>query len=405
LERADDAVALALARLELAQFQHSRDPEAARGLMDAVRESEVAAVPVVAVALHELRAALAWADGNLEAVGAALRDAVAASSPAAPASRPRLVLCDLLVDEELWAELETVSRGLMDEALLLRQPELLALAQRFLGLALVETGRPVEAAELLEAALPVIRDSEPRLLGPVGWALGNALSALGERANARTAYATAAMGFEAEERLTETAHAHLRAGNAAWGEDDTAAAVHLDAAVDFASRAGDPPLYAGTVRDRAGLRGSQGETGAGLAELDGLVVAVVAMGKRTDQSLPEAYLSWLERAILRQGAHLLDRNGETTAAERRLLRAEHASTDDPRFRSICRTERGAMLARLGRLDEAESIVRDGVTGLDPTHDRGVRVEAVGAVAQAIHDSGDVQRADRIWEELVESVAD
>lgn len=403
LERGDDEVSLALARLQLAEHELARDPAAAAAQADTVERSAVAGVPVVVVALNDVRAALAWSEGGPESAKTALRNAVAASGPGIAATRPRLILCDLLVDDEQWAELETVSRGLMDEALMARHPQLLALAQRFLGLAYVETGRHVEGAELLEAALPVIRENTPGLVGPVGWALGNALAALGEHANARTAYATAAMGFEAQERLTEAAHSHLRAGNAAWGEDAAAAAVHLDAAVDFAMRAGDPLLYASAVRDRAGLRGSLGETGAALAELDALVDRVEAMPGDAEQSLPDGYVLWLRLALMRQGAHLLDANGETAAAERRLAEAEAGSSHDPRFRSICRTERGAMLARLGRLDEAESLVRDGVGGLHPMDDHGVRVQAVASVAQAIHDSGEVQRADRVWEELVESV--
>ena len=54
----------------------------------------------------------------------------------------------------------------------------------------------VEAAELLEAALPVLRETSPSLVGPAAWALGNALIGLGQWAPGRTAFATASTAFE-----------------------------------------------------------------------------------------------------------------------------------------------------------------------------------------------------------------
>jgi tetratricopeptide (TPR) repeat protein len=309
------------------------------------------------------------------------------------------MLCDLLVDRDDWPQLETAARGLLDEATSLRHDPLLALAQRYLGLALVETGRQVEGAELLEAALPVLRDTAPDQLAPAAWALGGALASLGEHDGARTAYATAAMGFEAQDRFYEASHAHLRAGNAAWGEDSSAASVHFDAAVDFAAQVADAPLYAAAVRDRASHRASQGETTAALMELDALVQEVEAMAAAGEQPLEQAYLTQLGLALIRQGAHLLAASGEPASAAERLERAEREAAHDPRFSAICRAERGAVYARMGRLTEAESLVRDGLALLDPAADRDVHVQAAGALAQALHDSGEVEAADHLWEEL------
>ena len=124
------------------------------------------------------RARLARGTGDLDAAVLLLQRALAVRG--AP-RRTRLTelaeLCDVRVDQEAWAELEESAADLVAAATRDRDPVLLALGQRFLGLAYVETGRPVEAAELLEAALPVLREHEPAVVGPVGWALGNALAA------------------------------------------------------------------------------------------------------------------------------------------------------------------------------------------------------------------------------------
>lgn len=405
LEQTKDRLGLALARVELARHEVGIDPQRARQLLDAA-ELEPGAVdaPVVAAQIGETRAMLAWQDGDMESAARHLWKAVAsAEGHAGPALRARIMLCDLLVDHDDWPQLETAAKGLLAEATSLRHDQLLALGQRFLGLALVETGRHVEGAELLEAALPVLKDTAPDHLAPAAWALGGALSSLGEHDGARTAYATAAMGFEAQDRFCEASHAHLRAGNAAWGEDSSAAAVHFDAAVDFAAHVADAPLYAAAVRDRAGHRASQGETAAALMELDALVQEVQAMAAGQEQPLEQAYVSWLELTLLRQGARILDANGELASAVERLERAERAAAHDPRFGAICRAERGAVYARMGRLAEAESLIRDGLAVLDPSDDREVRVRTAGALAQALHDSGEVEAAGHLWDELVELV--
>ena len=126
-------------------------------------------------------ARIARSTGDLDEAAALLERARAVRGVPRRARLAELAeLCDVRVDQEAWAELEGPAADLVAAATEDRDPVLLAFGQRFLGLAYVETGRPVEAAELLEAALPVLREHEPALVGPVGWALGNALLALGQ---------------------------------------------------------------------------------------------------------------------------------------------------------------------------------------------------------------------------------
>ena len=141
----------------------------------------MAGTPLLASMALDGRARIARSTGDLDEAVALLQRARAVRGAPRRARLTELAeLCDVRVDQEAWAELEAPAADLVAAATEDRDPVLLAFGQRFLGLAYVETGRPVEAAELLEAALPVLREHEPALVGPVGWALGNALLSLGQ---------------------------------------------------------------------------------------------------------------------------------------------------------------------------------------------------------------------------------
>ncbi|MBD3785327.1 MAG: gamma-glutamyltransferase, partial [Micrococcales bacterium] len=180
--------------------------------------------------------------------------------------------CDLLVDAADWAGLEPRAADALALAVRLRDPVSLAVAQRHLGLAWVEQGRALEAAELLAAALPVVRRHVPELVGPTAWALGNASLELDAVVVARTVFTEAAEAFEAADRLEEASHARYRAGTAAWDGDDLATAGRdLDAAVALARRSRTLPVLLEALRSRAAVRAADGDVDGGIAALDAVL--------------------------------------------------------------------------------------------------------------------------------------
>ena len=272
---------------------------------------------------------------------------------------------------------------------------LLAFGQRFLGLAYVETGRPVEAAELLEAALPVLREHQPALVGPVGWALGNALLSLGQWAGARTAFATASAAFEAGGRVHEAGHAQWRAGKAAWDAGDTAAAAsHFDDAVDKARDSRTVGLYVEALRSQAALRADTADLHSGLAELDTAIAAGQRLADEAGVGENEFDGEVLEPHVLRQGAHLLARHGEVDAAVERLARAEALVGHD--FELVLRAEAGIMLADHDRLDVAEPRLRASIAELHAAGVVPTRVDAAGALARALDRAGRGDEAEEVW---------
>ena len=304
-------------------------------------------------------------------------------------------LCDVRVDQEAWAELEGPAADLVAAATEDRDPVLLAFGQRFLGLAYVETGRPVEAAELLEAALPVLREHQPGLVGPVGWALGNALLSLGQWVGARTAFATASAAFEADGRILEAGHAQWRAGNAAWDAGDTAAAAsHFDDAVDKARDSRTVGLYVEALRSQAALRADTADLHSGLAELDAAIAAGQRLAAEAGVGEDEFDGEVLEPHVLRQGAHLLARHGEVDAAVERLARAEALVGHD--FELVLRAEAGIMLADHDRLDAAEPRLRASIAELHAAGVVPTRVDAAGALARALDRAGRGDEAEEVW---------
>ena len=343
------------------------------------------------------RARVARSTGALDEAARLLEQA--RSAPGAP-RRSRLAalveLCDVRVEQEAWAALEGPAADLVAAATQDHDPVLLAFGQRFLGLAYVETGRPVEAAELLEAALPVLREHQPGLIGPAGWALGNALLGTGQWAGARTAFATASAAFEAEDRIHEAAHAQWRAGNAAWGAGDaTAAASHYDDAVGKARASVTVGLYAEALRSRAALTADTDDLTAGLAALDGAIAAGEQLAAELGCDEDEFDGEVLEPHVPRQDAHLLARHGEVEAAVERLARAEALVGHD--FELVLRAEAGILLADDDRLDVAEPRLLASITELHAAGLEPARIDAAGALARALDRAGRGEEAQEVWE--------
>ena len=384
-----------LGEVETALATGTTDAAGAAARLDAV-EPQVADIPVLRVMLHDVRARLARAGGDLDGAEEQLRAALAVDDGPERARVPvLLLLCDVLVDRNDYEPLERPAADVVAVATADRDPVLLAHGQRFLGLAYVETGRPAEAAELLEAALPVLREHTPALVGPVGWALGNSLVGLGQWTAARTAFATAATSFEAEERTLEAGHAQWRAGNAAWdAEDPEAAAIHFDAAVEKSRAAGEVPLHVEALRSRAALRADTGDLRAGIAELDAAIAAGIALAAETGVDEEQWDPEVVEPHVLRQGAHLLAAHGDVDGAVERLARAE--ALVGAEFELALHAEGAVMLADDDRLEEAEARLRDVLPRLAATRLDGPRVDAAGALARLLDRHGRGEEAEQVW---------
>ena len=395
-ERAGLAQRRLLCGIEEAMATAPHDPPRAARMLESL-EPEVADSPLLASMALDARARVARSIGDLDQAVHLLERARAV--PGVP-RRSRLAelaeLCDVRVEQEAWAELEGPAADLVAAATQDRDPVVLAFGQRYLGLAYVETGLPAEAAELLEAALPVLREHQPSLVGPVGWALGNALLGIGQWTGARTAFATASAAFEAEDRIHEAAHAQWRAGNAAWETGDLAAAAsHFEDAADKARASGTVGLYAEALRSRAGLRADTEDLAAGIVELDAAIPSAEHLADEIGSDEEEFDGEVLEPHVLRQGAHLLARHGEVDAAVERLARAEALVGSD--FELVLRAEGGIFLADDDRLDVAEPRLQASITelhaaGLVPT-----RIDAAGALARALDRAGRGDDAQAVWE--------
>jgi tetratricopeptide (TPR) repeat protein len=385
-----------LCGIEQAMATASGDPARAAGLLEAL-EPQVAGTPVLESMVLDGRARIARGTGALDEAVRLLEQARAVHGVPRRSRLAELAeLCDVRVAQEAWAELEGPAADLVAAATQDRDPVLLAFGQRFLGLAYVETGRPVEAAELLEAALPVLREHQPGLVGPVGWALGNALLGIGQWTGARTAFATASAAFEAEERIHEAAHAQWRAGNAAWEAGDTAAAAsHFDDAADKARASGTVGLYAEALRSRGALTADTEDLTAGLAALDAAVSAAEQLAVEIGSDDDEFDGEVLEPHVLRQGAHLLARHGEVDAAVERLARAEALVGHD--FELVLRADAGIMLADDDRLDLAEPRLRASITELHAAGLVQPRIDAAGALARALDRAGRGDEAEEVWD--------
>lgn len=385
----------ALCLLEAGLHVVGRDPGAAEALVEQAAPGTDG--PALVVLAHDVRARAARVRGDVEGAVAELEAAQGLRRlPDALRAGPLFGLCDLLVDLSAWDRLEARGADALALATRLHDPVGLAVAQRHLGLAWLETGRPAEAAELLEAALPVIREHLPDLGGPVGWALGNACVALGQWPGARTAFASASASFEAAGRTEESGHAQYRAGNAAWDDGDTeAAGAHFEDAVAKARATGTVHLLAAALRSAAALRAATGDLEGGLADLD----AALPEAEALDATLPPGHAGHfdaeeLEPDVLRQGAHLLARAGRTDAAVERLARAEALVGAD--LERVLRAEGGMVLADADRVGEAEPRLRRSLEELRALGPADTRVDAAGSLARALDRAGHPAEAEEVW---------
>ena len=405
LERAADAYRAAqsqeralLCEVETAMALASTDPDPVSAdarfstLMPRIQH-----IPVLRSIALDVRSRIANAAGDSDTALTHLRSALEGRGLPERARIPLLLgLCEVLVEQNTYDELEEPAADLVAAATRLRDPVLLAHGQRFLGLAYVETGRPVEAAELLEAALPILREASPSLVGPAAWALGNALVGLGQWAPGRTAFATASTAFEAEERIMESGHAQWRAGNCAWDAGDlTAAAVHYESAAERAHDSATVDLYLEALRSRAALRADTEDLTAGIADLDAALGLAQVLADEAGVGDDEFDAEVMEPHVLRQGAHLLAKHGEVDAAVARFAAAQ--ALVGAEFEVLLRAEGAMVLADHERLAEAEPVLREAVTSLHALGLVDERVNAAGALARALDRDGRGEEAEQVWQ--------
>lgn len=405
LERAADAYRAAqsheralLCEVETAMALASTDPDPVSAdarfstLMPRIQD-----IPVLRSMALDVRSRIANAAGDSDTALTHLRSALEGRGLPERARIPLLLgLCEVLVEQNTYDELEQPAADLVAAATRLRDPVLLAHGQRFLGLAYVETGRPVEAAELLEAALPILREASPSLVGPAAWALGNALVGLGQWAPGRTAFATASTAFEAEERIMESGHAQWRAGNCAWDAGDlTAAAVHYESAAERARETATIDLYLEALRSRAALRADTEDLTAGIADLDAALGLAQVLADDAGVGDDEFDAEVMEPHVLRQGAHLLAKHGEVDAAVARFAAAQ--ALVGAEFEVLLRAEGAMVLADHDRLAEAEPVLREAVTSLHALGLVDERVNAAGALARALDRDGRGEEAEQVWQ--------
>jgi tetratricopeptide (TPR) repeat protein len=378
--------------LEAALATIPHDHAAAARLIDDGERLAGQVLPLRALAL-DLRARIARVEGDLERA-VDLLEAEHGMRGLADEVRagPLFTCCDVLVELGAWDRLETRAADAVALALRVHDPVALAVAQRLLGLAWLEGGRAGEAAELLEAALPVIHENVPALTGPAAWALGNACVAIGRWGAAESAFATAATAFTAAHRVEEAAHSHLRAGHAAWdGDAPESAAEHYALAADAARVAGTPAVLVDARRGAAELRAAAGDVDGGLADLDG----VLAEGARLASVVPglEFDAEEIEPDVLREGAVILARAGRTDDAVQRLERA--AALVGGGHDVVLRAEAAIVLAEADRLPEAEPRLRRSIAELGSAGRTEDRDRAIDALSRALERAGRTDDSGRV----------
>ncbi len=387
---------LALMATELAQLVAGSDPDRAEALAaEAAEIATAAGHPLLVAMTVETRARLIAAHGDLQRARGVLVQALPRASGTAGEVSVRLLLADVCIELGDVDELACQGAALIEVARSRREPVLLALGQRHLGLAYVETGRLAEAAELLEAALARARTDLPGMVGPIGWGLGNALKGTGEPGAARTAYATAATSFEAAGRTEEAAYSQVRAGDCAWdAEDPVAARAHFEGAVRLGEPVGAVEAVVSAWRSLAVLRALDGPLDDGLAELDAITERAAELARRHEQPAPGEWLQNLALGIARQGARILLRHDRPDDAAARLGALEPRLVGEAL--AVVQAERGSYLAAAGRLDEAAPVLETALSQLDSEQLIGLRIDCAGRYAEALDHAGRVDEAEAIW---------
>ena len=387
-----------LCRVEAAMAVAPRDPADAVARLDDVERQATGHPPVLLSAL-EVRSRIARATGDDDAALTHLRRALALRGvPERARLTPLLGLCEILLERAAWYELEGSAADLVAVSTRLRDAVLLAYGQRFLGVAYVETGRPVEAAELLEPALPVLRPrARPRRPGRLG--ARQRPPGPGAVASGASAFATASAAFDAQDRVEEAAHAQWRAGNAAW---DAGKPDRRGAPLRARRREGARP------RTRRPLRGGACDRGAHSAPTPRTSRA--ASRSSTRPSLPVS--SWRPRSVRMRRSSTARCSSRTCSARVPTSSAGTARWTRPSSGSLRAEALVGRRARAGPARRGRRRARRRTTGwarpsprlrasLAELHAAGLvdeRVDAADVLARALDRAGRHEEAEPVWHE-------
>ena len=347
-------------------------------------------------------ARLSWQTGELDDAERLMRETVTLAERGAIDATPAYAdLGDVLVDAERWSALASTARDELRLAQRGDDPRAVALAQRHLGLALHETGRHAEGAEILETARPVLREHGLPAYAPTCWSLGNALAALGDHLPAAAAYGDAAEAFLAEERTNEATHALLRRGaelsRSGTSTDRREAVAVLDRAAGLAREQADAALLAGALRVRADA----------LAAIDGVDAAVSALDavpdevrRAVDAGSPAdpPDVDYLQAMTERHAALLLADAGRWDDALQRIRHARGILDRQGNVGAVVLlSEEGRMLCDSGWTRDGEQVLRTALPQLADAEFADEQRQAASSLVSALEQDDREAEAQRVWE--------
>ncbi|GAB3262479.1 hypothetical protein GCM10027425_26420 [Alteromonas gracilis] len=315
-----EATALQAAGFATAWF----DPREAERLLDRAHDRATAlGMPQIAVAIRATQGKTAWLRGDLEraidlyALAAEGADAFGAADPFGL----RVQLCEVLVAARDWERLGEEAGLLLAAARPRHDPRELAVAHRFIGLALQELGDHHEAVEVLVPTTAAPAHPADTLVGPAVWALGRSLVGVRRPDLAADAFARAASILAHTASVPQACIAHEAAGRASWevGRLQDAAAQYA-AAARMAASAGDRDRLVSSLTALAGVMGADGRIDDALATLDRVLPEV----EQLEDGLEEPDRERLEAQVDLQAGVLLIDAGDDARAEEARERLERA---------------------------------------------------------------------------------
>lgn len=315
-----EATALQAAGFATAWF----DPREAERLLDRAHDRATAlGMPQIAVAIRATQGKTAWLRGDLEraidlyALAAEGADAFGAADPFGL----RVQLCEVLVAARDWERLLEEAGLLLAAVGPRRDPRELAVAHRFVGLALQELGDHHEAVEVLVPTTAAPAHPADTLVGPAVWALGQSLVGVRRPDLAADAFARSASIFAHTASVPQACIAHEAAGRASWevGRLHEAAAQYA-AAARMAASAGDRDRLVSSLTALAGVMAADGRVEDALATLDRVLTEV----EELEGGLSEPDRERLEAQVDLQAGVLLIDAGDDARAEEARERLERA---------------------------------------------------------------------------------